>query len=68
MALLAITITTTTAAPSSHQYPLNYLDAADQDTWTRFLPVKNRRAPLDGFEDMSGFLRTIDGIQKPRFG
>ncbi|KAF1769746.1 hypothetical protein GCK72_001563 [Caenorhabditis remanei] len=34
----------------------------------RFLPAKERRAPLEGFEDMSGFLRTIDGIQKPRFG
>ncbi|CAB3408362.1 unnamed protein product [Caenorhabditis bovis] len=35
---------------------------------SRFLPVKERRGALDGFEDMSGFLRQIDGIQKPRFG
>ncbi|CAI5437953.1 unnamed protein product [Caenorhabditis angaria] len=32
------------------------------------VPSKDRRAPLEGFEDMSGFLRQIDGIQKPRFG
>ncbi|CAI2298747.1 unnamed protein product [Caenorhabditis sp. 36 PRJEB53466] len=42
--------------------------AQELEFFKRFLPAKERRAPLEGFEDMSGFLRTIDGIQKPRFG
>uniref|UniRef100_A0A0K0CXH4 Uncharacterized protein n=1 Tax=Angiostrongylus cantonensis TaxID=6313 RepID=A0A0K0CXH4_ANGCA len=30
------------------------------------MPMKNRRSPLDGFEDLSSVMRSIDGIQKPR--
>ncbi|CAD6186453.1 unnamed protein product [Caenorhabditis auriculariae] len=33
----------------------------------RFMPQKERRG-LEGFEDMPGLLRSLDGIQKPRFG
>ncbi|KJH46666.1 hypothetical protein DICVIV_07274 [Dictyocaulus viviparus] len=32
----------------------------------RVLPMKIRRSPLDGFEDLSSVMRSIDGIQKPR--
>ncbi|VDO20137.1 unnamed protein product [Haemonchus placei] len=30
------------------------------------LPMKNRRSPLEGFEDISSMMRSIDEIQKPR--
>ncbi|VDM58922.1 unnamed protein product [Angiostrongylus costaricensis] len=33
----------------------------------RIMPMKNRRSPLDGFEDLSSVMRSIDGIQKPRY-
>ncbi|VDL73446.1 unnamed protein product [Nippostrongylus brasiliensis] len=32
------------------------------------LPSKNRRSALEGFDDISSMMRSIDGIQKPRFG
>ncbi|VDP31530.1 unnamed protein product [Heligmosomoides polygyrus] len=31
------------------------------------MPMKNRRSPLEGFDDISSMMRSIDGIQKPRF-
>ncbi|WKX90964.1 hypothetical protein Q1695_009645 [Nippostrongylus brasiliensis] len=30
------------------------------------LPSKNRRSALEGFDDISSMMRSIDGIQKPR--
>ncbi|ETN70001.1 hypothetical protein RB195_005352 [Necator americanus] len=34
----------------------------------RAMPMKFRRSPLEGFEEFSSMMRSIDGIQKPRFG
>uniref|UniRef100_A0A914RJM0 Uncharacterized protein n=1 Tax=Parascaris equorum TaxID=6256 RepID=A0A914RJM0_PAREQ len=32
-----------------------------------FLPIKERRAPIEGFEDFDGIMRSLDGLQKPRY-
>ncbi|KAL6729561.1 hypothetical protein Aduo_000605 [Ancylostoma duodenale] len=32
----------------------------------RMAPMKYRRSPLEGFEELSSMMRSIDGIQKPR--
>ncbi|XGW23049.1 hypothetical protein V3C99_005357 [Haemonchus contortus] len=41
--------------------------AVERD-YAKMLPMKNRRSPLEGFEDISSMMRSIDEIQKPRFG
>ncbi|KHN73235.1 hypothetical protein Tcan_12014 [Toxocara canis] len=30
------------------------------------LSIKERRAPLEGFDDLDGIMRSLDGLQKPR--
>uniref|UniRef100_A0A0M3HTZ7 Uncharacterized protein n=1 Tax=Ascaris lumbricoides TaxID=6252 RepID=A0A0M3HTZ7_ASCLU len=29
--------------------------------------IKERRAPIEGFEDFDGIMRSLDGLQKPRY-